>query len=77
VAEQLALEQRLGDRAAVDRHEGPGGARAEPVDGVGGQLLAGAALAEDQHRRVHRRDLADRREDLLDARARAQHALEG
>jgi hypothetical protein len=77
VAEQLALEQRLGDRPAVDRHERPLRAQPQPVDRVGGELLAGAALAEHQHRRVDGRDLSDRREHLLHARARPEHTLEG
>ena len=47
VAEQLRLEQLLGDRAAVDRDERLAGARAGPVDGARQQFLAGAALAED------------------------------
>ena len=42
VAEQLALEQRLGDRRAVDRDERERRARAELVDRLRDQLLAGA-----------------------------------
>ena len=49
VAEQLALEQRLGQRGAVDRDEGAGGAAAQAVQAARGDLLAGAALAVDQH----------------------------
>ncbi len=45
VAEQLALQQRLGNRRAVDRQERPVGAAAVLVEGAGDQLLAGAALA--------------------------------
>ena len=55
VAEQLGLEHLARQGAAVDRHEGPLGARRALVDGARHQLLAGAALAEDQHRRVGRR----------------------
>ena len=51
VAEQLGLEQRLGERAAVDRHERTARAPAVAVDRARDQLLAGAALARDQHRR--------------------------
>ena len=43
VAEELALEQRLGNRRAVDRHERHGRARAQLVDRLRDQLLAGAA----------------------------------
>src|SRR5690606_36096431 len=49
VAEQLALEQRLGDRRAVHDDEGRRAARAELVHGARHELLAGAALARDQH----------------------------
>jgi hypothetical protein len=50
VAEELRLEQLLGDRGAVDRREGVGGTGAHAVDGTGEHLLAGAALAGDEHR---------------------------
>ena len=49
VAEQLALEQRLGDGAAVDRDERPGRARRLVVDEPRDPLLARAALAGDEH----------------------------
>ena len=52
VAEQLRLEQRLGNRRAVDRDERAVGARAQRVQRAREQLLAGAALAFEQHRRV-------------------------
>ncbi|MCY1233227.1 hypothetical protein D9M72_457600 [compost metagenome] len=55
VAEQFGLEQAVGNRAAVDRDERLVGARAVGVDHLGHQLLAGAALAVDQHRQVGRR----------------------
>jgi hypothetical protein len=45
VAEQLALDQRRGDRAAVEHHHRAAAARAGVVDGVGQQILAGAGLA--------------------------------
>ncbi|MNQ84229.1 hypothetical protein D3C85_993500 [compost metagenome] len=52
VTEEFALQQRLGKGRAVDRDEGPGLARAGVVQALGEQLLAGPALAGDQHRRV-------------------------
>ena len=52
MAEELRLEERLGDRAAVHRHEGAPGPRRAAVDQRGDALLAGAALPGDQHRRV-------------------------
>ena len=48
--EELALEQRLAQGVAVDRHERPVLAQAVVVDGAGDQLLARAAFAGDQHR---------------------------
>ena len=51
VAEQLALEQLLGDRRAVDRDERPGRARRQIVDEARRELLARPALAVQQHRR--------------------------
>ena len=50
VAEELRLEERLGEGAAVQGHEGMALARAAGVEGAGHQLLAGAALAGDEHR---------------------------
>src|SRR5258708_3016052 len=59
VAEQLALEDRFGDRRAVDRHERPRRARRVLVQRAREQLLAGAALAEQQHGGLAGRRLAD------------------
>jgi hypothetical protein len=49
VAEQLALDQVLRDRAAVEHHERPGRARRVLVQRLGDQLLADAGLAADEH----------------------------
>ena len=59
VAEQLALQQRLGDGGTVEADERPLAARAGEMDGAGDQLLARPAIAADQHRGVGRRDPAD------------------
>ena len=59
VAEQLRLEQRLGQRAAVDLDERPARAARARVDRARHQLLAGARLAVDIDRRVGGRDLFD------------------
>ena len=56
VAEQLRLEQRFGNRAAVDRDEAIRPARAVVMNRARGQLLAGAGLARDQDRARRRRD---------------------
>ncbi len=50
--EQLGLEQRLREGGAVDRDEGLVPPRAPVVQRARHQLLAGAALAGDQHGRV-------------------------
>src|SRR5690606_36724056 len=59
VAEELALQQRLGERGAVDRHERTARPVGELVDRSCHQLLAGPRLASDQHRRGRRRDPLD------------------
>jgi hypothetical protein len=56
-AEQLGLQQRLGDSRAVDVDEGAAGAGTLPVDEVGDQALAGSGLALDQDRRQPPADL--------------------
>src|ERR1700733_5050339 len=50
--EQVRLDQRLARRAAVEHDERLVLARAVIVHGPRGQLLAGAALADEQDRRV-------------------------
>jgi hypothetical protein len=77
VAEQLALEQVRGDRGAVEGDERALGAGAPAVDRAGEALLAGAGLAEDQHRGVGRGDLAGLgREGPHDRAVRAlEHAV--
>ena len=56
VAEELALEELLGHRGAVDGDEGSLRARAARVERPRDELLAGPALAGDEHRRVGARD---------------------
>src|SRR3989454_8653032 len=50
VAEQLGLEQVHRHRAGIDRHKGLVGSRRGGVDGLGDQLLSGAAVSGDQNR---------------------------
>ena len=52
VAEELALEQLARERGAVDLHERPRGAVARRVDAPRDDVLADAALADEQHRHV-------------------------
>ena len=49
MAEQDRLDQVLRQRAAIDRDERPGAARAAAVDGACDHFLADAGLAFDQH----------------------------
>ncbi len=60
VAEELRLDQLLGNRRAVDLDEPLAAAQAVAVDRARDELLADAALALDQHGRVGRRRAADR-----------------
>ena len=63
VAEQLRFEERLGQCAAIERHERPIAAQRIEVDGAGNPFLAGARFAGDEHRAVGARDLLDQLED--------------
>ncbi len=69
IAKQLAVDQFVGEAAAVERHEGLVLPRAQLMDGPRRQRLARAAAALHQHVAVHRRHLADQGEQLLDDRA--------
>src|SRR5207247_6481196 len=68
VAEQLGLQQGVGDRAAVDRDERPVAPRAVRVNGPRQELLARSALALNQHGDVGPRYPAHDREDLAHRR---------
>ena len=82
-AEQLRLEQGLGDRGAVDLDERAGRPRAGPVKGPRQESLARASLPQDQERgeppsrgpvREHPRD---RVSDGLDRRTLPEHLGQG
>ena len=62
MAEQLGLRQTLGNRRRIEGDEALIGARAVLVNRPRDQFLAGAGLALNQHRAVHRRDDFERRE---------------
>ena len=85
VAEQFALEQRLGKGRAVHRDERPRRRARRGVDGARDQLLARAAFADDEHRprdgghprdraAAPRADLAATRRPAGSARARSAGA---
>ena len=59
MAEELGFEERFGERAAVDRDKRPRGAVAVLMNRARHQFLAGAALADDQDRRVGCRGVRD------------------
>src|SRR6185312_10976150 len=61
VAEELALEQALAQRRAVQPEERSPRARRSAVDALGEHLLADAGLAEQQHVDVARRHARDQR----------------
>jgi hypothetical protein len=65
VAEELALEDALGERGAVHGHEEAVRTRAPVVDGARDQLLARARLALDQDGAAVRRHLVDERQHLV------------
>ena len=48
MAEELRIEERRGEGGSIHGDEGLVGPAADPVDGPGHQLLAGAALAADE-----------------------------
>src|SRR5262249_29789412 len=76
VPEELALEQGIGERGAVDRHEAAALALALEVNRTGGELLAGSRLTVDEHRRVVLRQHADGLEDLVHHAVAAHHVGE-
>ena len=65
VPEQLRFEQRLGEGCTVDADERRGGPRALIVNQADDELLARAALAIDQYRRVERCNARRHLEDML------------
>ena len=71
VAEQLAFEQRFGERRAVDGDERMLAPPAAEVNAAGDDFLAGAVLAQQQHGEIGVGDAADRGADRLDGRALA------
>jgi len=77
VTEQLALDQLLGERTAVQRHErarAPG----EPVERAGQNLFAGSGLASQEHRHARGGDGRPSRQHLGEARGeRPQPARTG
>src|SRR5207244_12512587 len=65
VAEELALEEIFGERAAVDGHERTALSRGSRVDRAGCELFSSAALSPDQNGRARGRGAGDELEHLL------------
>ena len=59
VPEELTFNQRRRECRAVHPDERPGMTAAALVQGTGEELFAGAGRSQQQHRRVHRRDLPE------------------
>ena len=74
VAEQLALQEALGQRATVDRREGTVGAPRELVDVPRDDLLAGSRFALNEDGRFRRRDRLGQPQHLKPAAAVADRA---
>ncbi len=53
--EQFGLDQRLGKRCTVHRHQRPAPARTQAVKSLCNKLFSGPALAHDENRPVERR----------------------
>ena len=77
MAEQLGLDQAVGNGAAVHGHELPPHPHAVGMDRPGNQLLARAALAGDEHVAFTRCGMAHDAEGFADLGAVADDALEG
>jgi hypothetical protein len=77
VAEQLGLEQRRGQRPAVDDDERTCSRRPKIVDRARDQLLAGARLALNQHRSGEGRHGSHAPRDLTHRVARDHHPRQG
>src|SRR5207302_3667230 len=71
VAEQLALDELVRQRRAVERNEWALGIRAEPVQLARDQLLARPTLTDHEHRTGYRRDTDDRFLEFRERGARA------
>src|SRR5882724_12991451 len=72
VTEELALDQIRRYRPAIEWQKGLLAAPAQIVERLRDQVLAGAALAEQQHRRLGRCDFRDQVVHLLHLGRRAE-----
>ena len=77
VAEELALQQRLGQGRAVDRDQRPVPGGVGVVDRLGDQFLARPRLTRDQHGAGGRGNPGDPLEDLAHPGAASHQVVEG
>src|SRR5690606_14138199 len=75
VSEELRVDEVRRDGAAVHADERPAGALGTLVDGAGDDLLAGAGLAEDEHRHAGPGDEVHARKDRRKAPVGADDAV--
>ena len=71
MAEDFALDKRLGDSSTVDGDEGLQTARAQVVKRAGDEFLTCAAFAGDQDRNIGWRDPLNHLKDCLHLRGRS------
>src|ERR1700730_1896180 len=75
VAKQFALQQSFGKGGAVQGYKQLSFSRAVVVNGAGGQLLAGTALAANQYGGIAGSDSLDELIDVTHARATSHHVV--
>ena len=76
VAEELRLDERRGDRGAIEDDEGAAAPRTGFVERLGDRLFPGPGLPFDEHRDVARGEAREERIQAAHLRARANHAME-
>ena len=75
MSEELALEQRVCDRRAVDGNKRLLGARAVAVNGSGRELFPRSAFAGEEHRGIRWRHPRDASVDVVHRLAVAHHVV--
>ena len=73
--EELAFQQRVGQRGTVDRHERSVGSAALAMNGLGHQFLARATFTSDQDRGFGVSDAGKLVEEFLHRRAGPEHLV--
>src|SRR5688572_9209160 len=77
MTEKLALQQRLGDGAAIDGDEWGILASAAPMDRQGSHFFAGPAFAQNEYGRLGGGDFANRGKYAKHLGTGAEHSFEG